>query len=186
MIYSFRFLLFMMLLLNANAAFTTNANPISTVLNYQEINPNLVSGGQISYEQIATLPESGIDLVINLTKNPSDVMAREGYEITQLGIDYVHIPVAWSAPTRADYQLFEQILKSAKNQKVLVHCDANYRASAFIYLFQRLALKVPANEAQNTLETIWPASAWQEYPQWQSFINDRLIEADLSQIFKPT
>jgi hypothetical protein len=59
MIYSFRFLLFVMLLLNANAAFTTNANPISTVLNYQEINPNLVSGGQISYEQIATLPESG-------------------------------------------------------------------------------------------------------------------------------
>lgn len=68
------------------------AKPLSSTLNYQEINPNLLSMGQIDFDQIATLPEAQVDLVINLTQNPSDRMAREGYDISQLGINYVHIP----------------------------------------------------------------------------------------------
>jgi protein tyrosine phosphatase (PTP) superfamily phosphohydrolase (DUF442 family) len=154
------------------------AKPLSSTLNYQEINPNLLSMGQIDFDQIATLPEAQVDLVINLTQNPSDRMAREGYDISQLGINYVHIPVDWSSPADSDYKLFAQLLQAAGPQKVLVHCDANYRASAFIYLYRRLVLNTDEAQARADLDTIWEKEAWKAYPQWLDFIDQTLSQTD--------
>ena len=40
-------------------------------------------------------------------------------------------------------------------RRTLVHCFANFRASAFTYLYRTLRLGVPEAEARADLETIW-------------------------------
>ena len=94
------------LCLLAILSFSAAAAPLQTTLNYREINPSLLSSGQISPAQVSSLKEAGIDLVINLTMEASEENAQEGYAITKLGIDYVHIPVPWSAQPRKTSHFF--------------------------------------------------------------------------------
>lgn len=147
--------------------------PLISALNYRAVSETLVSSGQISPAHIASLSDEQIDLVINLTVDDNDLNAREGFEVTSQGIDYIHIPVDWDNPTEHDLQLFMSILDAASNQKVLVHCFANYRASAFIYLYRTLKQGVDPEIARTDLDAIWPQSAWAQYPQWQTFIAER-------------
>ena len=150
------------------------AESLIAARNYHEISETLVSSGQISPSHIEALPDEQIELVVNLTLEDTDLNAREGFEITALGIDYIHIPVDWSAPSEANLQLFMHIMAAAGDRKVLVHCFANYRASAFIYLYRTLKQDVAQPEiARKDLDAVWPKAAWQQYPQWQAFIAER-------------
>ncbi len=162
-------------LLIAAAAPIYGAEPLITTLNYHEISETLVSSGQISSSHIASLPDEQIELVINLTVEDTDLNAREGFEITALGIDYLHIPVDWDNPTERNLQLFMRTLDAAGDQKVLVHCFANYRASAFIYLYRTLKQGVAPEIARKDLDAVWPKQAWERYPQWQAFITERAL-----------
>ena len=58
-----------------------------------------------------------------------------------------------------------------KNDKMLVHCHANFRATGFITLYriQRLGWKL--EEASKILRRIWNPD---EYPIWKKFIEDNL------------
>jgi protein tyrosine phosphatase (PTP) superfamily phosphohydrolase (DUF442 family) len=149
------------------------AESLIAARNYHEISETLVSSGQISPSHIEALPDEQIELVVNLTLEDTDLNAREGFEITALGIDYIHIPVDWSAPSEANLQLFMHIMAAAGDRKVLVHCFANYRASAFIYLYRTLKQDVAPEIARKDLDAVWPKAAWQQYPQWQALIAER-------------
>ncbi|BAZ39766.1 hypothetical protein NIES4101_57220 [Calothrix sp. NIES-4101] len=49
-----------------------------------------------------------------------------------------------------------------QNQKVLVHCAANMRVSACIYLYRCLQQGINENEAKQALYKIWkPNEVWQ-------------------------
>ena len=155
-------------------SFSAAAEPLSTTLNYREISPRLLSSGQISQAQVASLKEADIDLVINLTMEASEENAQEGYAITKLGIDYVHIPVPWGAPTQENLALFFGLMDLARDRKVLVHCYANYRASAFVYLYRRTVLNVSEAEARPDLDAVWSTEDWTKYPQWAAFIQSTI------------
>ena len=146
---------------------------LNSALNYHEISATLVSSGQISPSHIKSLPDEQIELVINLTVEDADLNAREGFEVTALGIDYIHIPVDWNNPTAANLQLFMSILDAAGDRKVLVHCFANYRASAFLYLYRTLRQGIAPEIARKDLDAIWPKPSWAKFPQWQAFIAER-------------
>ena len=160
-------------LLLASALPVNATEPLLSALNYHEISKTLISSGQISPAQILSLPDEQVELVINLTVEDTDLNAREGFEITALGIDYLHIPVDWKQPSEANLQLFMQVMAAAGDRKTLVHCFANYRASAFVYLYRTLKQGVAPSVARQDLDAVWPEAAWQKYPQWQAFIADR-------------
>jgi hypothetical protein len=55
------------------------------------------------------------------------------------------------------------------DQKVFIHCMANYRVSAFVFLYRVLRLGVPQAEAETQLHQIW-----QPNETWANFIRSQL------------
>jgi len=55
-------------------------------------------------------------------------------------------------------------MKKYQGDKVLVHCQLNYRASAFAYLYQVTQLKIDKQEAFKMMATVWePEGDWAEF-----------------------
>jgi Uncharacterized protein conserved in bacteria len=140
------------------------------IFNYREIDGALSTSGQVTDEQVAMLAEEDFGLVVNLAVADPERNANEGFLVTQAGIAYTQIPVVWDTPTFEDLELFFAVMDARGERRTLVHCFANFRASAFTYLYRTLRLGVPEAEARADLEAIWTEEAWAEYPQWAEFI----------------
>jgi hypothetical protein len=83
--------------------------------------------------------------------------------VKKLGMDYAQVPVIWDAPTKADFNAFAAVMQSAPEKKTLLHCQANYRATAFAFLYRVLYLDVPLAEAKSDMNTIWkPDGVWRD------------------------
>ena len=95
---------------------------------------------------------------------------RKAGAVRALGLDYVHIPVEFGAPRPLDLALFFEALDAAKG-KVFVHCIANKRVSAFLFLYRVLKMGHPVAEAELALHRIWMPD-----PVWQEFIDSSLKE----------
>ena len=51
-----------------------------------------------------------------------------------------------------------------KGKKVFLHCAANARVSAFVYLYRMARLGVDPAEARKTLNLLWePKGVWKEF-----------------------
>ena len=140
--------------------------------NHHAVDGTLSTAGQVTPEQAAALGDAGFGLVVNLAVADAERNAEEGFQVTAQGVSYVQIPVAWEAPTLADLQLFFAVMDARAGRRTLVHCFANYRASAFTYLYRTLRLGVPEEEARPDLLAIWTEEAFREHPQWAAFLQD--------------
>ncbi len=127
--------------------------------------------------QVPKILAENFGLVVNLAVADEERNGREALHVTEAGISYVQIPVVWDAPTRADLDLFFAVMDARGDRKTLVHCFANYRASAFTYLYRVIREGVPESEASADLYAIWNNEAFTEYPQWRTFIDDALATA---------
>jgi len=150
------------------------ADPLAEIYNVHRIDAGLVSAGQVTVEQIDDLKEAGIGLVINLAVADQERNSEEGFKVTEAGITYTQIPVAWDKPTFADLELFFAVMDARADRATLVHCFANFRASAFTYLYRVTRAGVPEAEARKDLAVIWTDKAWEEYPQWRRFVDEAL------------
>ncbi|MBT3427697.1 MAG: phosphatase [Gammaproteobacteria bacterium] len=144
---------------------------LAQIYNFLRINDNLISSGQVTAEQTQLLKPAGVKLVVNLaTPDKANDYADEAYLVTQQGISYLQIPVAWESPTFNDLDLFFTVMDASQDHTVLVHCMANYRAAVFIYLYRTIRGHSEEATARAALEQIWPAEAWTQYPQWSAFL----------------
>ena len=163
--------LFALGLLMASAALPLGAQeappPLETVRNFQVVTPNLASSGQIGNDQIPLLREQGYEVVVNLAIADEERNGREGFLVAQEGITYVHIPVDWQNPTMDDVQMFFDVMQANEGRKVYVHCFANMRASAFVYLYRTLVQGVSEPEARSTMNEVWDPA---ELEQWAGLI----------------
>ena len=142
---------------------------IYNVLFYHE---QLSSSGMPTPEQMEGVAEAGIKLVINLA--PHDVpnaIPSEAELVRSLGMEYINIPVNWSTPTRDGLNLFMDAMDANSDKKVHVHCEANFRASAFILIYRVLRLDWKKEDAFKVMHSIWDEDA---YPVWKMFIEDML------------
>lgn len=97
--------------------------------------------------------------------------ANEPELVRSLGMEYIHIPVNWSTPTRDGLNLFMDAMDANSGKKVHVHCEANFRASAFILMYRVLRLGWKEEDAFKVMHSIWDEDA---YPVWKMFIEDAL------------
>jgi protein tyrosine phosphatase (PTP) superfamily phosphohydrolase (DUF442 family) len=141
--------------------------PLETVRNYQTVSDRLASAGQIGYDQIPLLREQGYEVVVNLAIADEERNAREGFLVAQSGLTYVHIPVEWERPRLDDLEIFFDVMEANEDRKVFVHCFANMRASAFVYLYRTLVEGVPEAEARRTMNEVWDPD---ELRQWADLI----------------
>ncbi len=144
------------------------------LFNYYEYSGSLASSGQPTREQLPAVAAAGIEAVINLAPATEPMAyADEGERVQALQLDYVHIPVAWENPTRDDLDRFYAAMQRFSDKKVLVHCYANARASAFTYLWRVNKAQHDPAEAYATLRAIWDLNEGYELdnvPVWSSFI----------------
>lgn len=145
--------------------------PLETVRNFQEISPRLASAGQIAYEQIPLLGQQGYEVVVNLAVADEERNGREGFLVAREGLTYVHIPVDWTEPSLEDVRMFFDVMEANEGRKVFVHCFANMRASAFVYMYRTLVEGVPRDEARATMTEVW--DPW-ELEQWGALIDRAL------------
>ncbi len=133
------------------------------------------TAGQPTAEQFAVIREAGYRVVINLALTDSPhALSDEADLVTEQGMVYVHIPVVWEAPTVRDLERFFAVMDSNHNERVLVHCVVNKRASVFVYLYRVLQLGVPSERARHALVQIWQPDA-----VWQRFIDSVLKQASV-------
>jgi protein tyrosine phosphatase (PTP) superfamily phosphohydrolase (DUF442 family) len=144
--------------------------PLETIRNYHVVHDRLASAGQIGYEQIPLLSEEGYDVVVNLATADPRLNAEEGFRVTETGLTYVHIPVVWQEPTLEDVEMFFDVMQANEGRKVFVHCVANMRASAFVYLYRTLIEGVDEEEALAKMNEVWDPIGSEQYPQWSELI----------------
>lgn len=148
-------------------------NDIYNFLSYHE---KLSSSGMPTAEQVKSVAEAGVELVINLA--PHDVpnaIPDEAALVESLGMQYINIPVNWGTPTRDGLHIFMDALDANKDKKVHVHCEANFRASAFILMYRVLRLGWKTDDAFEVMHSVWDED---DYPVWKMFIEDAIKRSE--------
>lgn len=142
------------------------------IYNYLYYNEKLSSSGMPTPDQLKSVAEAGVQVVINLATSKSEgAMPNEGELVNGLGMEYVHIPVEWDKPTHDDLDAFLKAMDEHKGKSILVHCQANYRASGFVALYRVLKLGWERDEAFQGMQKIWSPD---EYPAWDMLIEEKL------------
>ena len=143
---------------------------LSEIYNFRAVGDKLGTAGQPTQAQLQMIKENGFEAVINLALPTSDnAIANEGSLVAGLGMSYVHIPVDFKAPTARDFRAFSGVMEAFGDRRVFVHCAANMRVSAFVFLYRVLCERVAVQEAERDLHAIW-----QPDEVWSRFIQDRL------------
>lgn len=146
------------------------------IINYREYSDSLSSSGQPTEEQLRTLQKTDFERVIFLAFSDSDgSLANEDRLVRDLGMDYTHIPVVWEAPAKRDFYTFTAIMRQFPKLKTLVHCQVNYRASTFSFLYRVIYEDVPMDRAKDDLYSVWVPDI-----TWRSFIFSILEENGVS------
>lgn len=145
-----------------------------SIFNHLKVNDRHFTGGQPTEEQLRGLAAEGFSAVINLAPtNPPYTPANEAALVQAQGIDYIYIPVDWNNPTDADFAAFEQAMERLADQKLLIHCAANFRVTAFYGIYARRHLGWSEAQAEAFRAQIWAGS---DYPVWEAFITRKLGE----------
>lgn len=160
----FRVLLIVLLGVAASAAADDE------VVNYVAYDDTLASGGALTTDALKRLREDGLERVIFLAYSDQERSLENADRVVdELGMDYIHIPVQWGAPDAGHFALFAGVMQAAPGQKTLVHCQANFRASAFSMLYRVIYEEVPLAEAKADMNAVWTPDE-----TWTAFILDVL------------
>src|SRR4051812_49728222 len=117
----------------------TPPTSLSEIYSFCAVGAKLGTAGQPTPEQLRVVREAGFDAVINLALPTSDnALANEGSVVTGLDMSYVHIPVDFTLPTAQDFRAFCRVMEAFDGRPLFVHCAANKRVSAFVFLYRVL------------------------------------------------
>jgi protein tyrosine phosphatase (PTP) superfamily phosphohydrolase (DUF442 family) len=135
---------------------------LSDIVNYRAYSPLLSSSGQPTEEQLRAVRDAGFERVVFLAFSDHDEsLEHEDRIVRELGMEYAQVPVIWETPTPDDFYQFAGLLQAAPAKKTLVHCQVNFRASTFSFLYRVIFDDVPIADAKADLNTVWvPNATW--------------------------
>jgi protein tyrosine phosphatase (PTP) superfamily phosphohydrolase (DUF442 family) len=140
---------------------------LEDIYNYHQLSDRIATAGQPTAAQYPAIVDAGYQTVINLALLESaNALPDEAAIATDLGLEYIHIPVLWEAPTLENFQEFTDVMIARQDRKILVHCAANKRVSAFMYLYR---LSVEGCDEQTAITDL--VHIWQPNDIWQDFID---------------
>jgi protein tyrosine phosphatase (PTP) superfamily phosphohydrolase (DUF442 family) len=147
---------------------------MENIYNFLKLSDRLFSSGMPTPEQIPAIAENGVQVVINLATSQSEGWIPNEKDLVEAqDIAYYEIPVDWDNPAMKDLTEFMNIMDRHKHQKILVHCQANFRATGFIMLYRVNRLGWAEENALRDLRKIWNPA---EYPIWEQFIKKSLTK----------
>ena len=159
-------LLCLLPLFGAHADITNTASERALpLLNRIEYSPSLTASGQPTAEALGLAAHSGYSRVIFLAfTNHQNALEHEDAIVKALDMEFIHIPVEWEAPSLADFDVFAAAMKVPTEHRTLLHCEVNFRASVFGFLYQVIYESVPMDEAISLMHSIWiPNEVWQDF-----------------------
>ena len=129
---------------------------VKDIVNFHPMTATIGTGGQPTARQLADVAAAGYTTVINLAMHNSDNALRdEGSIVASLGMDYVHIPVPFEAPSAAHLRRFTRIMAACDGDKTFVHCAVNMRVSAFLYQYLTLKKGFSPDDATSPILCRW-------------------------------
>ncbi len=129
---------------------------VEDIINFCPMTDTIGTGGQPTPGQLADIAAAGYTMVINLAMHNSDnALGDEGSIVASLGMDYVHIPVPFEAPSAAHLGRFIRIMEACDGDKVFVHCAINARVSAFVHQYLTLKKGVSSDKATSPVLRYW-------------------------------
>jgi protein tyrosine phosphatase (PTP) superfamily phosphohydrolase (DUF442 family) len=149
---------------------------LQDISNYREYSPMFSSAGQPTKKQLDVLHDKGFERIVYIAfTNSGNAYADEDQLVKKLGMDYVQIPVDWENPARGDFYAFAGSMQTGPRKRTLLHCQVNYRASAFSFLYRVIYEGVPVADAKRDMNSVW-----QPNETWRRFIFDVLEENNIS------
>ena len=133
--------------------------------NYVQYSERFSSSGQPTSGQLELLRDAGFERVVYIAfSDHENALPNEDRLVKALGMDYLHVPVDWAAPAPGDFYMVAGAMQAAPEKRTLLHCQVNYRASAFSFLYRVIYAGVPLEEARRDMERVWqPNETWQRY-----------------------
>lgn len=163
------------ILLLAMTAGPLFAASIEDAPNFRQYNELLSSSGQPDAAQIADAASQGYERLVYLAfTHIEGSLEDEDHVVRDAGLEYVHIPVVWEKPTVRDFRHFAAVLESNPGTRTLVHCQVNFRASSFAFLYRVIVLGDDIAAAKADLDSVWPLNE-----TWFRFIHDTLEAYDI-------
>lgn len=143
---------------------SSQAANLADISNYREYSATFASSGQPTAAQLETARAAGFERIVYIAwTDHENSLPHEDRLVKALGMQYLHIPVDWQAPQPADFYLFAGAMQRAPPAKTLLHCQVNYRASAFAFLYRVLYADVPVAAAKADMNSVWsPNETWRE------------------------
>ena len=138
---------------------------MNSIYNFHKVSDRLACSGQPLEGQLASIATDGYQVVINLgLADGKYALADEAASVQNLGLTYHHIPIAFDNPQIDELTSFIGVMNEHTNEKMLVHCAANYRASVFTGLYLFAANKLNEEDVQKFIEEVWqPDAIWQQF-----------------------
>lgn len=145
---------------------------LKNLYNFLSLSDDLFTGGMPTVDQLEDAAQQGVQVVINLAPHTViDALPKEEELVTSLGMQYINIPVVWNTPTRDGLDRFMDAMDENRGKKILIHCQANFRATAFMALYRILRLGWNMEDAMKGMDMIWDV---EDYPIWKMFIRENL------------
>ena len=150
---------------------------IEDIYNFIQLSDRIATAGQPTAIQYPAIANAGYQTVINLAlKESANALPDEASIAANLGLEYINIPVIWNVPTLENFQEFANVMNVHVDHKIFVHCAANMRVSAFMYVYRQIHDETLRETARLDLEKIW-----QPNEIWQTFI-DRVQDSQIKHL----
>jgi len=149
-----------------------NTMSVKNAYNFRQASELVATAGIINEQQLMSLAPEGYKAVISLLPDDSEYAIKNEQEIVESqGLDYRYIPVDFSAPTTGNYATFVTAMEEFKGEKIIIHCAANFRVSAFFSIYAHHNFGWSLQKVDEFMASLWKPA---EFPAWQSFIDDQL------------
>ena len=147
---------------------------IDETYNFRPLDARISTAGQPNEAQLSDAADRGVQVVINLGlhDDPRYSLKDEAACVRALGMEYVHIPVAFAAPSESDLVAFFAAMDEHRHSRLLVHCAANKRVTAFLGLYLTIREGMDREQAFESMRSVWEPDH-----TWQAFIEDALRRA---------
>lgn len=147
------------------------SSPLESIVRYVSVHEALATAGQPTEAQLAAVAAAGFQMVVNLAlhDDPRYALNDEAATVAALGMEYVHIPVQFSAPAMSELTAFFKVIDRAGNRKVFVHCAHNKRVPVFIALHRIIRQGWSESVALAAMREVWQPDA-----TWETFIAEAL------------
>jgi arsenite methyltransferase len=117
--------------------YVIEASPLPAVSNALLLDPQTVTAGKPSPEHLQQFADLGFRTVLNL-QTEAEGAGAEGKQVEELGLQYVHIPIASSQITDEQIDRFSRTLTRSDHYPMLIHCRSSNRVGGLLLLHQVL------------------------------------------------